>query len=100
MRRKISLNKSLFWDIEFKSLDYQKDAVFIIKRVLNYGDEKDYKEIKRVYGLQKIKSIAKKIDYINKKNVNFWSIVLNIPLNSFECIKKFSTKRQSAFLMR
>ena len=100
MRRKISLNKSLFWDIEFKNLDYQKDAVFIIKRVLNYGDEKDYKEIKKVYGLQKIKSIAKKIDYINKKNVNFWSLILHIPLNSFKCIKKFSTKKQSAFLMR
>lgn len=100
MKRKISLNKNLFWDIEFRDLNYQKDDVFIVKRVLNYGNEKDYKEIKRVYGLQKIKNIAKKIDYINKKSVNFWSIVLNIPLNSFKCIKKFSAKKQSAFLMR
>jgi len=97
---KVNLNKTLFWDVDFKNLDYDKDDFFIIERVLNYGDKKDYEEIKKIYSLDKIKKIAKSIDYIDKKNINFWSIVLDIPLKSFKCIKKFSIKRQSAFLSR
>ena len=100
MKSKISLSKNLFWDIDFKALDYEKDADFIIERVLNYGGEKDYQKINRIYSISKIKNIAKKINYINKKNINFWSIIFNIPPNSFKCTKKFSQKQQGAFLTR
>ena len=100
MRRKISLNKTLFWDVDHKDLDYDKNISFIIGRVLNYGDENDYQEIKKFYGLSKIKKIAKEINYINKKSINFWSIIFNIPLNSFKCTKKFSNKKQNLFLAR
>lgn len=100
MENKVSLNKNLFWDVNFKNLRYQKDADFIIERVLNYGDENDYKKIKEVYGLARIKNTAKKINYINKKNINFWSIIFNIPSESFKCTKKLSARKQSAFLKR
>ncbi|MDP2910600.1 MAG: hypothetical protein Q8N58_02340 [bacterium] len=100
MKKKISLNKTLFWDVNFRDLDYQKDAFFIIERVLNYGDEKDYQIIEKVYGLPKIKNIAKKINYINKKNINFWSIIFNIPPDLFKCTKKFLNKKQNLFLAR
>lgn len=100
MKPKISLNKTLFWDVNFKNLDKEKNAFFIIERVLNYGDENDYKELRKIYKLLKIKKIAKEINYINKKNINFWSIVFNIPLKSFKCTKKFSDKKQNLFLAR
>lgn len=96
----ISLNKSIFWDVDLKTLNWQRDAYFIIKRVLNYGDKEDFQKIKKVYGLSKIKNAAKKIDYINKKNINFWSIVFNIPRDIFKCTKKFSIQKPSAFLKR
>ena len=98
--KKISLRKTLFWDVDYKDLDYLKNTSFIIERVLNYGDEKDYQEIKEVSGLLKFKKIAKEINYINKKNINFWSIIFNIPLKSFKCTKKFSNKKQNLFLTR
>ena len=31
---KPGLNKALFWDIDYKSVDYEKHARFIIERVL------------------------------------------------------------------
>ena len=37
--KKISLDKTIFWDVDFKDLNYKKDAVFVIQKVLNYGDE-------------------------------------------------------------
>jgi len=96
----MKLDKTLFWDVKFKDLDYEKHANFIVGRVLNYGDESDYKEIKKEYGVRKIKRIARDINYTNKKNINFWSFILNIPINSFKCTKKFSTKKQSIFSPR
>ena len=100
MKTRISFNKNLFWDVRFEKLNKQKDAAFIIERVLNYGDEKDYRELKKIYNPLKIKKIAQKIDYINKKNINFWGVVFNIPPSSFKCTRKFLTKKQSAFLNR
>lgn len=96
----ISLNKSIFWDVDVKNLDYKIDADFIIKRVLNYGDEKDFQKIKKIYSISKIKNAAKKINYINKKNINFWSIIFNIPQDIFKCSKRFSVQKQSTFSKR
>ncbi len=64
---KISLSKDIFWDIDYKALDYNKDAYFIVKRVLNYGDEEDWEEIKKIYGILKIKELAKETDFVDKK---------------------------------
>lgn len=100
IRSGLSLNKDLFWDTKIKDIDYKKNADFVIERVLNFGDKKDYQKIKGFYGLKKIKESAKKVNYINKKNINFWSLILDIPISLFKCTKKFSTKKPDAFLMR
>jgi hypothetical protein len=100
MKNKLSLSKSLFWDTAYEKIDYKKNASFIIERVLNYGDKEDVEKLKDMYGMAKIKETAKRINYINKKNLNFWSIILEIPLKSFKCTKKFSTKKQNLFLAK
>ena len=97
---KVSLSKDIFWDVNYKDLDYKKDADFVIQRVLNYGDEEDWQEIKKVYGVPKIKKSAKKANFVNKKTLNFWSLILDIPIDSFKCTKKFSSLIQSVFSRR
>ncbi|MFH0923962.1 MAG: hypothetical protein V1825_04480 [Candidatus Falkowbacteria bacterium] len=92
----IKLNKQLFWDIKFSELDYKKNSGFIIARVLSFGDLADYNAIKNKYGLRKIKSVAKKINYPNKKSQNFWSFIFNFS----KCEKKLLIKKQSAFCQR
>lgn len=93
----IKINKQLFWDVDFSQLDYKKDMDFIISRVLIYGDIKDYKLIKEQYGEGKIREMAKKVNYPNKKSLNFWSNIFNLPLESFQCIKKSLIKKPNAF---
>ncbi|MBU1176961.1 MAG: hypothetical protein ABIG88_02165 [Patescibacteria group bacterium] len=93
----IKINKQLFWDVDFKKLDYKKDADFIISRVLFYGDVGDYKLIEKKYGKKKIKEIIKKASYPNKKSLNFWSSIFNIPLESFKCINKSLIKKPNSF---
>ena len=94
------LNKAIFWDVDFKKLDYKKNADFIIERVLSLGDEKDYKFLQKIYGLKKIKRTAVKLDYSDRKTINFWSLIFNIPIDSFLCIKKLSMPKPNAFWKR
>ncbi len=101
MQKKLKqLDRALFWDINFKDLDYKKNRDFIIKRVLSFGDEKDYQIVKKIYNFETIKRIAVKLDYPNKKTINFWSLIFDIPINSFLCIKKLSTLKPNAFWKR
>lgn len=73
----VKLDKKLFWDVDFRLLDYRKHADFIISRVLQWGDLEDFKVIKKRYSLEKIKKVAAKLNFTNKKSQNFWRIIFN-----------------------
>lgn len=45
-----------FWDIDFKSLS-AKDSVFIIERILEYGDEKAIRWMMRNFDRSQIKKV-------------------------------------------
>jgi len=93
-----NLRKSLFWDVDFKKLNSQKDAQFIIGRILDLGNLQEWKTIEKFYGLKKIKEVAQNHNFSDKRSANLWAMVLGIPLNNLKCTKKFSTKTPSAFL--
>ncbi|MDP3991272.1 MAG: hypothetical protein Q8P63_03200 [Candidatus Nealsonbacteria bacterium] len=68
--------KHLFWDVE--KLDSQKDAKFIIERILALGDEEDFKWATDFYGKNKLKEIVRESRNLDKKSFNFWSQFFNI----------------------
>lgn len=88
-RKKIKLNKELFWDVNYNQVDFNKNADFVINRVLLFGDLDDFKKIRNYYNLNRIKKAAKNSKIFDKKSLNFWSIVLHIPKNKFVCLKTF-----------
>lgn len=53
------LSKSLFWDTDIKSIDWQRQSNAVIQRVLERGNEDEKKEITRFYGNKKIKEALK-----------------------------------------
>lgn len=96
----MKLRESLFWDVDYKKLDYKKDANFIIGRVLDFGNLEEYKEILKFYGLSKIKKVAQNHIFSDTKSANFWSLILKIPLNKLKCTRKPLLKVPNAFLRR
>lgn len=79
------LNKALFWDTDYDSIDYKKHARFVIERVITRGNWKDWQELKRFYGLEKIKKEVINIRYLNKLTFNFCQTFFNIPKEKFRC---------------
>ena len=81
----MKLSKSLFWDVDYNTIDWEKNCQFVIYRVLMRGTLEDWNEIKQYYGLEKIKNVATYLRYLDKKTLNFCSIYFDIPKEKFRC---------------
>jgi len=94
-KTQIKLNKELFWDVDLRSLDPEKNKDFIIGRVLMRGDLNDLREIKKKYDLTTIISTAKKLRYLDRKTFNFISVIFKIPRGKFLCTKRSLANKQN-----
>ncbi|MEA3494992.1 MAG: hypothetical protein U9R42_03045 [Bacteroidota bacterium] len=81
----MQLSKTLFWDTDINKLDYEKHARHIIERVLMYGMLNDWFEIKKYYGIERIKDEILQIRYLNKVTLNFFSQYFKIEKKQFKC---------------
>ena len=91
--------QQLFWDVDLKEIDPVKHRDFIIERILERGDEDDFKWVLDFYGTEAIKKVfLEKIENLDPRSQNFWCLYFN--LNPSECIPKPSMKKQSAFSQR
>ncbi|MEM7040485.1 MAG: hypothetical protein AAF570_26200, partial [Bacteroidota bacterium] len=59
--REMNLSPYLFWDVDPEKLDFEKHARLIVERVVTRGRIEDWQEIKRYYGLERIKAEVVKI---------------------------------------
>ncbi len=72
---KLKLDRSIFWDVNFKELNWRANRDFIIGRVLKFGDINDYKETVRLYGHKQIKSVFRATRDLDSKSANFWQLI-------------------------
>ena len=91
---------SLFWDVNPERLGIEKDAPFIIGRVLDFGDLDEWKAIKKIYGLERIRRAALEHPFESQRSVNFWELILKLPPKSLSCTPKPLPQIPSAFLSR
>lgn len=81
----MELSKTLFWDTDIKKIDYERNARHIIERVLQRGMLNDWFEIKKYYGLDRIKQEILQIRYLDKISLNFCSKYFKISKENFKC---------------
>ena len=80
---------SLFWDVNYDTIEWEKNSQFLISRELMRGTLEDCDELKKYYGLEKIKDVAIKLRYLDKKTLNFCSSYFVIPKEQFRCWNTF-----------
>ncbi len=83
-----SLSPHLFWDVDKKNIDFEKNKRWLINRVLEYGLYNDWLLIKNYYGIDKIVEIAASSRDISKKTASFLSAISGLSKEKFIC---FST---------
>ena len=75
----------LFWDTNREKIDLERNAKWLIGRVLEYGLLTDWIIIKKYYGINRIAIIAKEIRNLDLKSMSFISVLSGIPKEEFLC---------------
>lgn len=79
--------KELFWDVKLESIDIEKNARYIIERVLSRGKLTDWDQLKKLYTQQEITEHMVNIRSMDIRLLTFCSRVFNIPKENFRCYR-------------
>ena len=83
-----------FWDVDFSKLNKKTHSQFIIERILEYGDEKAVRWMRRNFKLNEIKKVVCNSRNLSLKSANFWQFIFNLNKNDILCLKKSFLKKQ------
>ncbi len=79
------LSPHLFWDIDPRELDIQKDFQFLLGRVLQYGLMNDWILFYTHFGLHKITAEAKQIRDLDDRSAHFIAQISGSKIEEFKC---------------
>ncbi|MEW6007215.1 MAG: hypothetical protein AB1595_03555 [bacterium] len=77
--------KRYFWDVKIK--DIKEYPVFVIERLLEYGDKDAISYLLSNFSKQRIKDVIKETRRISRKSANFWAFYLDIPKKEVKCLR-------------
>lgn len=77
----------IFWDVDVQSIEMEKNGVFVLQRVLQYGILKDWLLLKSILGGEQIKALAVKLPTLDDVSIAFLSNLYNIDKSEFKCYK-------------
>ncbi|MFH1967545.1 MAG: hypothetical protein ABIJ03_03485 [Patescibacteria group bacterium] len=80
--------QQFFWDAKLESINTQKNSSYIIDRLLKIGDLASWKWLAQTYSPEQIKNRALNSRQLTKKDATFYSLIFDLPINSFKCIKQ------------
>jgi len=91
---KPNFSKEVFWDVNYNKIDWDRNASFVIDRIILEGFWEDWIKLVQFYGFDKIKESVIKSRYLDKKSLSFCSAIFNIPIENFRCytMREFSPK--------
>lgn len=73
--RVIKFRQSLFWDVDPKTIDPNKHSVYVIERILDFGNDQEVHWLANYYSSKKIKRIVDRSRVLHKKSKALWSLV-------------------------
>lgn len=88
MKRLPSFLKQYFWDVDFKKIEFWHSKTFILKRVLDRGDDKALKWLLQHYTKEDIRKLLLTTRDLSAKTANFWADILNVDHKKVPCLQK------------
>lgn len=70
--KSIKFRQSLFWDVDPKTIDPKKHAKYIIERVLDFGNDKEVREIWERYPHLLIRDVVRHSRVLHPQTRVFW----------------------------
>jgi hypothetical protein len=89
--------KKYFWDAEFQKINLKERKIYILKRILEYGDEDAVAWMWKNFKKKDIKNALSNFRGYSLKTANFWALILDISRKDVLCLKKYSSKGPKTF---
>jgi len=76
LRKTMPRRKSLFWDVDPKTIDPKKHAKYIIERILDFGYDDEVRWLGKSYNKRIIGTIVNKSRVVHASTKTLWQTVL------------------------
>lgn len=71
----IKFRPALFWDTDSKKLDIQKNAKYIIERIMDFGNENEARWIRRYYPRSLLSEVVRKSRVLGSSSRTLWTLL-------------------------
>jgi hypothetical protein len=85
----IQLSPVLFWDVN--EIEWERDAEWLIERVVELGTLDDFRNIIAFYGYETVKTTLLKSLRLSVRDLHFCSVYFDIDKSRFACYTKKSS---------
>jgi hypothetical protein len=85
---KPTLSKQAFWDVDMDKIDYEKNARYIVEKIIERGKAEDFDSILTFYGFEKVKELALQANCLSDISINFCCVLFKVKPTDFKCYKK------------
>ena len=72
----MKFRQSLFWDTDPKNINTRGNAVYIIERILEFGNDKEVRWLWQFYKPSLIKKVVGNSRSLNAKTKKLWELLL------------------------
>ena len=69
----MKLRRSLFWDVDPKTIDLEKHARYVIERVLDFGTDKEARWVYRLYPHSRIREVIDNPRMLSPRTRALWN---------------------------
>ncbi len=72
----MEFRQALFWDINLDSIDTEKNAQYIIERVLDFGHDDEVRWLWNFYDKSRLRMVVEKSRSLRPKTKALWKLLL------------------------
>lgn len=72
----MKIRKALFWDVNPSTIDFKRNARYVIERVLELGNDKEVKWLWKFYDKDLLKRVVMESRSLRPRAKNLWTLIL------------------------
>ena len=72
----MKFRQELFWDTNPEKIDTEKNALYIIERILDFGNDKEVAWVRKFYDKLEIKKVVENPRRLRVRTKTLWNLIL------------------------
>ena len=97
MKRLPGFLKKYFWDVEFGKINLDNRKMYVLRRILEYGDERAVRWMRKNFRETEIRDALCNFRGYSQKSANFWAFILGVKKEKVKCLKRSFLETQKQF---